>query len=84
MCRKTEDKKRAPDGVDTESLTHLPVAEHELGAGQATGALADLVGEAEALGHGQHRVDDEDLRALLHLLAEHAALALGQHAVDAT
>lgn len=87
-----KERKRALDGQKcqkmcvcvylNQSLTHLPVAEHELGTSQAAGALANLVGEAKALGHGQHGIDDEDLRSLLHLFAKNTTLTLGQHGVD--
>lgn len=64
--------------------THLPVAEHQLGTGQAAGALPDLICKAETLGHRQQSPDDEDVGAFLHLLLQDPALPLGQDGVHTT
>ena len=69
------------DSTWESELRYLPVAEDQLGTGQPAGALPDLVGEPEALGHGQHGADQEHVRPLLHLLVEHPALSLPQHPV---
>lgn len=64
------------------AAAHLPVAEHQLRAGQPTGPLPDLIGKAEALGHRQHGLDDEHVRPFLHFLLQHSTLSLRQHGVD--
>lgn len=76
--------RRARRGAGTGGGRYLPVAEHQLRAGQAAGPLPDLVGEAEALRDGQHGPDDEHVRPLLHLFLQHPAFPLGQHGVDPT
>ena len=56
--------------------------EDELGAGAARGALAHLVREAKGLGHGQHRLDREEGRALLQRLGQDPAAPSREHGVD--
>lgn len=63
--------------------SYLPVAEHQLRAGQATRPLPDFVSEAEAFGHRQRGLDDEHVCPLLHLFPQHSAFPLRQDGVDA-
>lgn len=62
--------------------TYLPVAEHQLRTGQAARPLPDFISKAEAFGHGQHGLDDEHVRPLLHLFLKHSAFSLRQDGVD--
>lgn len=64
------------------TTSHLPVAEHQLRAGQPTGPLPDFISKAEAFGHRQHGLDDEHVRPFLHFLLQHSTLSLRQHGVD--
>lgn len=63
---------------------YLPMAEHQLRAGQATCPLPDFISKAKAFGHRQHGLDDEHVRPFFHFFLEHSTLSLGQDSIDPT
>ena len=71
-------------GRNLDLASYLPVAEHQLWAGQATGPFPNLIGKAKALSHGQHGLDDEHVCPLFHLLLQHSSFSLWQDCVDPT
>lgn len=73
-----------PRGREGDAGCYLPMAEHQLRAGQTARPLPDLIRKPETLGDRQRGLDDEHVCPFFHFFLEHSAFSLGQDSIDPT